>query len=158
MIERELQRFLETGVSVLVGTRDRRLLPEGARGFGLRVVDEGRQLALFLPRAWSARTLANLRDNGRIAVVAACPADHRSVQIKGQVLEVREAEAADRAAMERYREGLVRDFSAIGYPPRVLHRLAFWPADVVRLRVESLFEQTPGPRAGEPLAETGATA
>jgi len=158
MIEQELQEFLESGVSVLVGTRDRRLLPEGARGFGLRVEAGGRELALFLPRAWSERTLANLRDNGRIAVVAARPADHRSVQIKGQVLEVREAGAADREAMGRYREVLVRDFGAIGYPPRVFHRLAVWPADVVRLRVESLFEQTPGPRAGEPLAGTGATA
>jgi len=155
LIGSELQQFLESGVSVLAGTRDRILVPEAIRGFGLRVEAQGRELAVFVPRVWGARTLANLRDNGRIAVAAARPADHRSVQVKGALVEVRDGDATDRAAIERYRELLVRDFGAIGYPPRVLHRLNVWPCDVVRLRVEALFEQTPGPRAGEPLVAAG---
>lgn len=154
MIGRELQEFLEAGVSVLVGTRDRRQVPEAARGFGLRVAAEGRELAVFVPDAWSARTIANLRDNGRIAVAAARPEDHKQVQIKGAAVEIRAAREDERAALERYRELLAHDFGEIGYPPRVLHRLNAWPAHVVLLRVEALFEQTPGPRAGTPLAET----
>ena len=50
-----------------------------------------------------------------------------------------------------YRELLVFHLGAIGFPPRLFHRLEVWPADVVRLAVEALFEQTPGPRAGAPL-------
>ena len=125
------------------------------RGFGLRVEAEGRELALFLPRAWGARTVANLRANGRIAVAAARPADHRSVQVKGRVLEIREGDERDRAAVERYRELLVFHLGSIGYPPRLLHRLEVWPAEVVRVAVEALFEQTPGPRAGAPLVAAG---
>jgi hypothetical protein len=155
MIGGELQAFLESGVSVLVGTRDRFLVPEAMRGFGLRVEAGGGELAVFLPRAWSARTLANLADNGRIAVAAARPEDHRSVQVKGAVLEIREGGAADRAAIDRYRELLVAEFGPIGYPPRVVYRLNAWPCDVARLAVETLFEQTPGPRAGAPLTGAG---
>lgn len=152
MISKELQEFLESGVSVLVGTRDRLLVPEAIRGFGLRVEADGRELVVFVPRAWSERTLANLRDNGRLAVAAARPSDHRSVQVKGSLLGIVACGDAERVALESYRELLVRDFGAIGFPPRVLHRLNAWPADAVRMRVEALFEQTPGPRAGAPIA------
>lgn len=156
MIGSELQQFLESGVSVLVGTRDRLLVPEAARGFGTRVEAEGRELSVFVPAVWAERTLANLRDNGRIAVAVARPEDHRSVQVKGSCLGIRDGGPGDLAAIERYRALLVADFAAIGYPPRALHRLNVWPCHVVRLLVEALFEQTPGPRAGAPLAAGGA--
>jgi hypothetical protein len=158
LIGSELQRFLESGVSVLVGTRDRLLVPEAARGFGLRVESGGRELAVFVPHVWGRRTVANLRDNGRIAVSAARPIDHRSVQAKGAVVEIRDGEAADLAAIERYRELLVADFAAYGYPPRILLRFTAWPCHVVRFAVEALYEQTPGPRAGDPLAAAGSAA
>ena len=152
MIGAELKEFLESGISVLVGSRDRLLVPEAIRGFGLRVEADGRELVVFVPDAWGGRTLANLRDNGRIAVGAARPRDHRSVQIKGSVVEIRPGDDDDRALLEGYRERLVDHFGAIGFPPRILHRLAAWPCHAVRLAVEALFEQTPGPRAGTPLA------
>jgi hypothetical protein len=158
LIGAELQQFLESGVSVLVGTRDRLLVPEAARGFGLRVEAEGRELEVFLPAAWAARTLANLRDNGRIAVAAARPQDHRAAQVKGEIVGIREGGPDDLAAIERYRALLVDDFAPFGYPPRDFHRLNVWPCHVVRLRVEALFEQTPGPRAGAPLAPAGSAA
>jgi hypothetical protein len=157
MIGSELQQFLESGVSVLVGTRDRLLVPEGARGFGVRVLSGGAELEVFVPEAWGERTFANLADNGRIAVSIARPEDHRSVQVKGSMLEIRPGGEAERAAIDRYREALIAKFSVIGYPPSHFHRLNVWPCRVVRLGVESLYEQTPGPRAGAPLG-AGATA
>lgn len=155
MIGAELQQFLESGVSVLVGTRDRMLVPEAVRGFGLQVVADGRELDVYLPEAWAERTLANLADNRRVAVSVARPEDHRSVQVKGAMIAIREAGAPERAALERYRDALIANFSVIGYPPRLFHRLNVWPCRVVRMRVESLYEQTPGPRAGAPLLAGG---
>lgn len=153
MIGRELAEFLESGLSVIVGTRDRRLVPEATRGFGLRVEADGRELAVFLPRAWNARTFSNLRDNGRIAVSVSRPEDHRSVQVKGRLLELREAIDEDRDAIERYRERLVPSWGFVGIPPDATRRVAAWPCDVARIAVESLFEQTPGPLAGDPLRD-----
>lgn len=155
MIGSELQQFLESGVSVLVGTRDRLLVPEGARGFGVRVLAGGGEIEVFVPEAWGERTFANLADNGRIAVSVAQPEDHRSVQVKGGMLAIRPGQEPERAAIDRYREALIAKFSVIGYPPSLFHRLNVWPCRVVRLRVEALFEQTPGPRAGAPLAGDG---
>ena len=48
-----------------------------------------RRLTVFLPTAVADRPVANVRDNGRIAVGFSGMLDHKSVQVKGRVVEVR---------------------------------------------------------------------
>lgn len=147
----EVVSFLESGLSVLVGTRDARLRPEALRAVGARVEAGGAELTVFLPAATSARTLANLHDNGRIAVCFSRPMDHRSLQVKGRLVALSEGDAAERAAIERYVQALAACWQEIGVPPAVPRRLARWPAHAARLRIEEVFVQTPGPGAGAPL-------
>lgn len=158
MIPADLVAFLESGISVLVGTRDARLVPEATRAVGARVEGGRAELTVLLPAATSAAALANLRDNGRIAVCFSRAFDHRAVQVKGRAVEVRDAEASDRALVERYRAALADEWGRVGVPPRATLRLAHWPCVAVRLRVEGIFLQTPGPGAGAPLGETGGSA
>ena len=148
----EVAAFLESGISVLVGTRDSGLVPEALRAVGARIEAGGTELTVFLPAATSARTLANLRDNGRIAVCFSRPIDHRSLQVKGRLLSLRDGDGADRAAVERYLEALSECWQEIGVPAAVTRRLARWPAHAARLRIEEVYVQTPGPGAGAPLA------
>jgi hypothetical protein len=49
-------------------------------------------------------------------------------------------------------EGFLRGVEAIGIPRAAFERWVTWPAVAIRLRVTSLFDQTPGPQAGAPLA------
>jgi len=151
MIPPELFEFLESGVSILVGTRSARLLPEPCRAAGVRVESEGRELTVFLPEVTSEAALANLRENGRIAVCLA-RVDHRSVQIKGQVVAIQAASTEDRDRIQRHRRALAEALGIVGIPPRITLRTAHWPAHAVRLRVESVFDQTPGPGAGNALS------
>jgi hypothetical protein len=106
----EVTSFLESGVSVLVGTSDPRFLPEASRAVGARVEAGGAELTVFLPAATAARSLANLRHNGLIAVCFSRPIDHRSLQVKGRVLSIRDGDAADRATIERYLAALYEQF------------------------------------------------
>jgi hypothetical protein len=46
----------------------------------------------------------------------------------------------------------VKSLAFIGMPPRLTLRQDSWPCHAVRLRIESVFLQTPGPGAGAPLA------
>jgi hypothetical protein len=151
----ELASFITSGISVLVGTRDAHLVPESTRGVGVRVEAGGAEITVFLAEATSARALANLRDNGRIAVCFSRAIDHRSIQVKGPVISIRDGDAADRADVERWIEALARGWQEIGIPLAVSRRLARWPARAVRLRIEEVFVQTPGPGAGAPLAGGG---
>jgi hypothetical protein len=151
MLSPELVSFLESGVSILVATRDARLVPESTRAIGARVEAGGVELVVFLPDAISATTLANLRENGRVAVAFSRPHDNRSFQVKGRALAVEPAAAEGRAVIERYRCAWSGALAAVGVPPRLSLRAAHWPAHGVRIGVEAVFVQTPGPGAGARL-------
>ena len=155
VITDDLARFLESGISVLVGTRDAGLRPESTRGLGLRVEPGGEEATVFLPAASAATARANLEENGRIAVCVSRAVDHRSVQLKGRVVAIAAGDDAARALVDRYRSELARNLAVIGLPPRVTMRLVNWPVHAVRFRVESIFGQSPGPGAGAPLQAGG---
>jgi hypothetical protein len=48
-------------------------------------------------------------------------------------------------------EALADVLDSIGVPRRLTRSVAHWPAFAIRIRVEQIFEQTPGPNAGSPL-------
>ncbi len=158
MVSAELASFLESGIAILVGSRDARLFPECMRGVGARVEAGGEELTVFLPEAAAGRTLANLADNGRAAVGFSRAGDHRSFQVKGRVVALGPATEADRSWIERYRCAWATELAAVvGLPSRITLRMAYWPAHAVRIRVEAVFVQTPGPGAGGRLGAAGGT-
>jgi hypothetical protein len=151
LVDPELAEFLESGVSVIFGSRDARFLGEVVRGVGARVLPGGAEVDVFLPVATADRTIANLRDNGRVALCFARIADHVTIQVKGGMLALGSAGEADRAVIDRYRRGLAANLGFVGLPARLGLRIAHWPAHAVRVAVEQLFLATPGPGAGAPL-------
>jgi hypothetical protein len=156
VISAELADFLQSGISILVGTRDADLIPDCARGVGVRVEPGGAEVTLFVPVATGAATIGNLEDNGRLAVTFSRPVDHRSIQLKGSVVEIRAAVAGERAEVESYRLAYSSTLGYIGLPPRLTARVRNWPCHALRLRVEALYQQTPGPDAGVAYAAGGA--
>jgi len=157
VITNDLAHFLESGHSVLVGTRDAKLMPESTRGLGLRVEPGGGEATVYLPAVVGETARANLAGNGRIAVCVSRAVDHRSVQLKGRVAAITAGDEGARALVERYLRELAKNLDVIGLPPRVTMRIAHWPVHTVRFRVESIFVQTPGPDAGAPLQGGGGT-
>jgi hypothetical protein len=148
----ELLDFLESGVSLLVGTRDARLRPACTRAMGVRADRARPAVTLFVPEVAAPRMLANLDDNGRIAVTVSRPIDHRSIQLKGRCTGHRPAEPGERALQERYLAAYFEALRSVGLPLRLLRRFVWWPSVAVEFEVDSLYEQTPGPSAGRPLA------
>ena len=151
MISAELTDFIQAGLSMLVGTRDARLVPDYVRAVGARVEKGGREVTVFIPAATAAAAAANIADNGRVAMCVSRPVDHRTVQLKGRIVSCAAAPDADRAIVERYRTDFAATLAYFGVPPRLTLRMSHWPAYAVRFRVESLFDQTPGPGAGEEI-------
>ena len=150
--------FIQSGVSVLAGTRDAELFPHCVRGLGARVESAGAELTIFIPRATAGAMLANLRHNGRLAVCFSRAADHRSLQVKGQWIDVRPGEEADRAWIDRYRHNIAAAWDYFGFPAARTLRIVHWPVWCVRFRPDAVFVQTPGPGAGDPLRKAAAGA
>jgi hypothetical protein len=149
-IPAEIVDLIESGVSILVGTRDARLRPATVRGVGARVGEDGRRLTVYVPTQTAGRAAQNLRDNGDIAVGFSRPIDNLAVQLKGRCQEVRLAGEDERLYPERYAIAFVETTFAIGMPRSLMKRMCIWPAWAATFEVRDVFSQTPGPGAGKP--------
>jgi hypothetical protein len=153
-ISDELKALIEGPVSVLVGTRDSRLVPEITRAWGPKVSEDRRGVSLCVPLATSRKTLDNLEANAQIAVGFCFPTNYKTLQLKGRHARIAEPDSADLAIVERHRDAFATVNAPLGQPRQVVE--AFWRAEIETSAVlvkilfapEQVFDQTPGPGAG----------
>jgi hypothetical protein len=148
VIPQELVDLFESGVSILVGTRDASLMPEATRATGA-IVHPDQRITIFLPAEVATRALANLKDNGQIAVGFSRMLDHTTIQVKGRVAETCPASDADREIITRYHAAYAENLSMVGIPKSLARQLNVWPSIAVTFEVTDIFQQTPGPCAGD---------
>ena len=148
----ELARFLDRGPMHEVATRDERLMPEVVVGQGAWISTSGETLSVLIPEPLAARTLANARAHREVAAVFVNPINEQSVQIKGTYLSHGPADAGALAARDRWRVGATEQLELVGLPRSHGNRMGHGPALVLHIRIRDVYEATPGPRAGKPLA------
>jgi hypothetical protein len=151
MLPGPIAEFVEGGVGIHLGTRNARFEPNGARALAVKVNAEGTLLTVFLSAIAADRLLADLESNGQAAVSFGRPVDERACQIKGVVVGIRAAEAAERELVEGQWQGYLTQLNLIGIPREPLANWTIWPALAVTLKATALFEQTPGAGAGEAM-------
>jgi hypothetical protein len=153
MIPQSIVTLLETGVSVMVGTRNSSLMPECTRAWGIRVGTKRDSVTIFLSKAFAGHTLENLRDNGQIAVTCTRPTDHVTCQLKGQVKSMKSVISADREVSRRWHREFIAELKAIGVPPALGEAWIAEPTVAVEITVSDVFDQTPGPGAGKKIGQ-----
>jgi hypothetical protein len=161
LISRDFATFLEGGMSINVAARDARNLPSIARALGCRFSRDRRRLTVFLSRTQATAVLADVRDNGAIAVVFAEPSTHKSWQFKGGDAREEPLARGDGGRIRAYVETFVRDVTPLGHPPDLIRLLFAGPREApppedwtsVTFSPAAVFTQTPGQAAGEPLRD-----
>ncbi|WP_043114167.1 pyridoxamine 5'-phosphate oxidase family protein [Solimonas soli] len=147
--------FIQGPRSIFVASRDAARRPSLARAIGARVTDDRRGILLLLHRDQAAPVLRDVEPRGELAVVFTSPPTHQTLQLKGRATRVAlpaDAGARVRAQVDAFTEMI----AALGFgaplidamfraAPDALAALAFAPAAV--------FEQTPGPQAGQRIGE-----
>ncbi len=151
VIPPEVAEVLLCGAMMHLGSRDSALTPECETASGARFDPGSDRILVYLPTARADSTLANLRDNGRAALTICRVTDNVSIQLKGRFLGARPGEAADRRYLEWLLDRRQRELAEVGMPRSYSSRLVWWPCVAIEIQVEEIFDQTPGPRAGEPL-------
>lgn len=152
MVPPALASFLEQGLSIHVGTRNDALMPTGARAAAAVVESGGDHMVVFVADVAAARLLDDIRRNGQLAVNFGRPEDDRACQVKGIVVDVRAAEAQERETILAQWHGFMAQLERIGIPRQMARGWAHWPATAIRIKITAVFEQTPGPLAGTPIA------
>jgi len=151
LISDELAAFIESGLSINVGTRDSEMEPDGVVAWAARVHDDRAQITIYLHNDAADAMLRNLRVHPEIAALFERPTSHRACQVKGRFLSARPAKASERAEVENQIGKFSTDLEAIGIPRAMSSGSQVWPCAAIQMRVSELFEQTPGPGAGKPL-------
>lgn len=151
MIDVELAAFLEEGIAIQLGTRNDRLEPNGVRVVAVAVDADGRHLVAYVPDAAIGQVLPDLESNGQAALVFARPPDERACQVKGTFTSARPATEAERQAVEGQWQRWLDRLASIGVARATLEPWITWPCTAIRVRVNAIFDQTPGPNAGAPL-------
>lgn len=150
-IPKDLVEFLTSGISVLLATRNADRVPEAVRAYAPVISPDRQRLDLIVPNGLGDRTIANLRDNAQIAAAFSRAIDHVSVQVKGSCVALRPTTEEDRPAVERFRAAYIEGLYLIGMPRSLTSRFRALPGTVVTIEVAGVYNQTPGPRAGEPI-------
>jgi hypothetical protein len=143
-----MTEFLQQGLAIHIGTRNEQLQPNGARAVAV-IVDEDRQhVVAYIPSVSAPRMLRDLEANGQGAIAVARPMDDRAAQVKGVLVDSWTASDAERPAIEAQWTACLGQLEAVGIPSMATVNWAVWPCVAVRLRVNAVFDQTPGPKAG----------
>ena len=152
LIDDELRAFLLSGVTCLVASGNESGVPELSMALACWAAD-GDRLEVALNVAESSPLRAVLKRGGaRIALVACRPYDLKTFQFKGSKIGL---ESPTESILERLCQALTRlsqSFERIGFKdPYAATLLRPDPDGVVllRLQVDEVFEQTPGPKAGQ---------
>jgi hypothetical protein len=148
MIDRELASFLQEGIAIQLGTRNAGLEPNGVRAVAARVEEDGTHIVAYVPELAVHHVLPDLESNGHAALVFARPPDERACQLKGTFAGMRAATADERDAVQAQWDRWLERLTTIGVARPVFEHWVMWPCVAIRVRVDAIFNQTPGPGAG----------
>lgn len=151
MVSTELAAFLEGPRLHAVATRDRDHAPSLMYAWGARVGGDGRTVTVFLAAGASQKLLADLRENGEIALTSCELGALRTYQLKGRLREVRPPTSDEQRFCAETFATLKVIVEMGGTPRAVLDRVALPPCHAVEFEVRHVFEQTPGRGAGARL-------
>lgn len=155
LIGAEQAAFVCGGVGMSAATCRPGALPNIARATGCRVSADRRVATILLAATPGAALLDDIRRTGSIAVVFTQPSTHRTLQLKGCDARIMPLEPGDHDLVERYVRAFAADVAPFGFSEAYMRALvACAPEDLVGVQftIAAAFSQTPGPRAGEPLA------
>lgn len=146
--------FIRGPVSVLAASHDAQLTPNLSRAVGCTLDVDANCFVVFLAASRSAAVLDDLRANRRIAVVLSRPSTHESLQIKADDAEIIALPPQAHTLVDDYHARMIAETSALGLSLAAVQALfSVEPEDIVAVRCtpHAVFEQTPGPNAGNLL-------
>lgn len=156
VIDSDLAELVEGVVMIILAARDHSLCPSIGRSMGAAVCDGPGGIDLFVAKGPWPDLVYNASPGAPIAATFSRPTNYETFQIKGVVTERMLANANDHSRAEAYIARVGNVLAGLGVSKTQmgfletgasLHRIRFEP--------EALFRQTPGPGAGDKVAEGG---
>ena len=156
MLDHDIAAFIQSGVSITLAACAPGRLPSMSRGYACKPLDSD-AIGIALPRSQAAEALDNIRLTGRVAVAFSQPTTNRTTQLKGTDARIAAFDPADEPLVRKHINDFVPEAIALGTPEEMVRALFSYERNdlvMVVFTPTSGFDQTPGPKAGQPLPAT----
>ncbi|MEZ5668819.1 MAG: hypothetical protein R3F55_15525 [Alphaproteobacteria bacterium] len=144
--------FVESPVSVLVCAQGIDGEPEVARAIAARFEPGSGRIRVCLRVADARALIDGALHHDRCAAMFSRPRGHVSIQVKGDRVRAEQPDADDEAARRRYPPMLYGQLLPLGFDAGLVGCIisdAGSALCMLSFRPTAVFDQTPGPRAGE---------
>lgn len=151
--------FIEREVAMDLAASSAALRPSTARGYGARVSSDRRRVSVFIKRTDARQLLQDVLTQDRVAVTICLPETESAMQLKGWQITLSATTPAEFAESRLHCQRFTNGIAALGFD-RVFTD-AYSQCDIgdmvtLGFTPEVVFEQTPGPRAGQSFDRTDA--
>ena len=151
---KELKTFLaDKSLVMCFGSRNNDLQPSVGRAFGAQITSED-QISFYVPGQMLTKHLANFNNNGQIALTVCKTNNYVTYQFKGKFKEQHPCDDEELEVMNKtiafYKE-LVIMKSGNDEVGAQVDKLQLIPQVTITFKVEEIFNQTPGPKAGKKI-------
>ncbi len=154
VIDEGIAAFVRGPVTLVLGARDRDNLASVVYCRGCRPDAARGTVTVFVSRAQAVDVLANVRAFPSVALVVCRPTTFRTLQLKGSDASIEPLADGDAARVAAYIEMIVAELAQVGDDPDWSRTAFSYEASdlvAVTFTPTSVFVQTPGPNAGEPV-------
>ena len=149
MIPDKFVEFINGNTFMYIGARNEKLQTTSNRVLGAKVNPDGDSFTCFIPKPVADKLVSYLDACNKSAVTMATLPSHEAYQFKGTCTSIREADDGELAYAQAYLDKMVTFTSQFGIPEDFFRAFVVDPSIAVTLKVEEIYDQTPGPGAGK---------
>ena len=149
MIPENLVEFIHGNTFMHIGARNEKLQTTASRVLGAKVNPDGDSFTCYIPKAVTDKLVSNLEACSETAVTMSTIPSHEAYQFKGTCTSIREADDGELAQAQAYLDKMVAFTSQFGIPEDFFRAFVVDPSIAVTLKVEEIYDQTPGPGVGK---------
>lgn len=159
-LSEEIAAFLETEACLVLAAASESLVPELCLGVACLVSPDRKRVRVVFDRRSAGPLLALVQGTGRVALAGSQTLTMRTVQVKGGGAGLEPMPAAERPRVAEAVARMRLEFEKIGFHhPYGVTLLDYDPNELVCVGFTptAIFDQTPGPQAGQPIEPTPAS-
>lgn len=142
------------GAAIKAASCDHRHIPSLTHVLGCKVSQNREQLSLFVQQSDARQFLQDIDLTARVAAVFCIPSTHQTIQIKGLDARREPFDQKDLSVVDKATQAFAADILALGFSTdysATANHFGIEDLVTVVFTPSAIFEQTPGPNAGNPL-------
>jgi hypothetical protein len=149
MIPDNLIEFIHGNTFIYIGARNEKKQTTVNRVLGAKVNSDADSFTCFIPKAVADKLVSYLETCNKAAVIMGTLPSNEAFQFKGTCTSIRVANDGELAYMQVYLDKMSAHGKQFGIPEELFGDFVVDPSIAVTLKVEEIYDSTPGPGAGK---------